>query len=232
MIENHSSCIKISDTGICKNCYSRNIIKNGTTKTKKQQFYCKNCKKRFIDYYTYNAYKENTHRKIIQLTKEGLGIRSTARLLKISATTLLKKIMNIAKSIQQPPISKGKIYEVDELRTFVKRKSKLIWIVYALEKETKNVVSFTIGGRNNKTLKRVITSLEFSEAKRIFTDGLKNYQYIIPKEIHTTKRFGTNYIERKNLTLRTHLKRLNRKTICFSRSVLVLSAILKIYFWA
>lgn len=32
MTEDHSSCIKVSDTGICKNCYSKNIIKNGTTK--------------------------------------------------------------------------------------------------------------------------------------------------------------------------------------------------------
>jgi IS1 family transposase len=27
------------------------------------------------------------------------------------------------------------------------------------------------------------------------------------------------------------LKRLNRRTICFSRSLLVLSAVLRIYFW-
>ena len=50
---------------------------------------------------------------IIQLTKEGLGIRSTARVLGISTTTLLKRIIAIANSIPQPIISKGKTYEVD-----------------------------------------------------------------------------------------------------------------------
>ncbi|WP_291287929.1 IS1 family transposase, partial [Flavobacterium sp.] len=48
---------------------------------------------------------------------------------------------------------------------------------------------------------------------------------------HSVKRFGTNHIERKNLTLRTHLKRLNRRTICYSKSLVVLIVILKIYFW-
>jgi hypothetical protein len=43
---------------------------------------------------------------------------------------------------------------------------------------------------------------------------------------------NTNHIERKNLSLRTHLKRLNRRTICFSKSLVILSACLRIYFWS
>ena len=117
------------------------------------------------------------------------------------------------------------------MRTYVKRKDKHIWIVYALEKQTKNVVCFNIGRRTNKTLKKVITSLELSEAEKIITDKLKNYKFLIKPEIHSTKFRGINHIERKNLTLRTHLKRLNRKTICFSKSLVILNAILKIYFW-
>ncbi len=117
------------------------------------------------------------------------------------------------------------------MRTYVKRKDKLIWIVYALEKQTKNVVSFNIGRRTNQTLKKIITSLELSEAEKIITDKLKNYKVLIRPEIHSTKFRGINHIERKNLTLRTHLKRLNRKTICFSKSLVILNAILRIYFW-
>lgn len=37
-----------------------------------------------------------------------------------------------------------------------------------------------------KTLSKVITSLELSEAKKIITDKLKNYKYLIKKEIHST----------------------------------------------
>src|SRR5690606_4978269 len=118
--------------------------------------------------------------------------------------------------IPRPFISKGKVYEVDELRTYIKRKTRLIWVVYALERESKRIVSFHIGSRTNKTLKTVLTSLHLSEAKRIYTDGLKNYKYLIQRETHKVIRFGTNSIERMNLNLRIHLKRLNRRTICFS----------------
>ena len=41
---------------------------------------------------------------------------------------------------------------------------------------------------------------------------------------------GTNHIERHNLTIRTHIKRLTRRTICFSRKAIMLYAVLKIYF--
>jgi IS1 family transposase len=58
-----------------------------------------------------------------------------------------------------------------------------------------------------------------------------NYRFLIAKKLHSTCLHATNHIERKNLTIRTHLKRLNRKTICFSRSLVLLTAILKIYFW-
>ena len=143
---------------------------------------------------------------IIALTKEGTGIRSIARLLKISPTTLLARIITIAKNIVQPSIPKGRTYQVDEMRTYVKRKDKLIWIVYALEKQTKNVVSFNIGRRTNQTLKKVITSLELSEAEKIITDKLKNYKFLIKPEIHSTKFRGINHIERKSFTLRPSQK--------------------------
>ncbi|MFY7740821.1 MAG: transposase-like zinc-binding domain-containing protein [Flavobacterium sp.] len=36
MINNDTSCIKVSDTGICPKCKSKEIIKNGFTKNSKQ----------------------------------------------------------------------------------------------------------------------------------------------------------------------------------------------------
>lgn len=215
----------------CPYCQSEYIIKSGFTSQNKQRFKCNQCNKKFLFCYSYKACIPGLDSQIITLTKEGLGIRSTARVLQISATTLLKRIINIAENISKPFISFGKEYEVDEIRTFIKRKEKLIWIVYALEKTSKKVVSFYVGSRTNKTLNVVLKSLNFAKAKHIFTDKLKQYKYLIDDKIHKTIRFGTNRIERKNLTLRTHIKRLNRRTICFSRNYNILYAVLKIYFW-
>lgn len=214
----------------CNFC-SGKCIKNGFQSNGNQRYKCCVCQKRQQSGYGYNAYKNNINQDIILLTKEGLGIRSTARILQISTTTLLKRIIAIAKNIQQPIISKGKTYEVDEMCTYIHHKRNFIWLVYALERDSKRVVSFNVGKRTNKTLSRVLTTLKLSEAKKIFTDRLKNYRYLIEEKLHSIKRFGTNHIERKNLTLRTHLKRLNRRTICFSKSLVVLVSVLKIYFW-
>ncbi|MQP52684.1 MULTISPECIES: IS1 family transposase [unclassified Flavobacterium] len=231
MIKNEASCVKLSDSKICPSCGSNNVIKNGFTANKKQQFICKFCKKRFIDCYTYKAYNHWVNKRIIQFTKEGLGIRSTARILKISTTTLLKRIIAIAKKIPNQPIFKNRTYEVDEMRTFIKNKEKPIWIVYALERKTKKVVNFSIGRRTKRTLQYVTNTLLLSNPKTIYTDKLVRYKSILRDEVHNTKQFGTNHIERKNLSLRTHLKRLNRKTICYSKSFILLQCVLRIYFW-
>jgi insertion element IS1 protein InsB len=115
--ENSTSCIRCGVGVFCPTCNTTFIIKHGKTKEGKQRYCCKECGKRFIKEYSYNAYKANLNKEIIVLTKEGLGIRSTARVLRISVTTLLKRIVAIAKGIQQPPIAFGKSYEVDEMRT-------------------------------------------------------------------------------------------------------------------
>ncbi|KUJ60367.1 transposase [Flavobacteriaceae bacterium CRH] len=217
----------------CYGCVGeiKNMIKYGKTKSGNQRCICQFCRKTRVENYAYQAYKPHIDGSIVKLTKEGLGIRSTARILKISTTTLLKRIVSIARSISKPIISKGKTYEVDELCTYIRHKKNYIWLVYALEKNSKIVVSFNVGKRTNKTLNRVLETLKLSDAKKIFTDRLKNYRYLIDEKLHSVKRFGTNHIERKNLTLRTHLKRLNRRTICYGKSLVIFIAILKIYFW-
>lgn len=128
------------------------------------------------------------------------------------------------------PYAKILPYEVNELCTYIRHKKNYIWLVYSLEKNYKTVVSFNAGKQTNKALNRVLETLKLSDAKKIFTDRLKNYRYLIDEKLHSIKRFGTNHIERKNLTLRTHLKRLNHRTICFSKSLVIFIAVLKIYF--
>lgn len=112
------------------------------------------------------------------------------------------------------------------------KKSNLIWVVFAYQRETGEIVRFSVGRRTNKTLSRVLTSLESSNPKKIFTNKLKQYRFLIEKKKHSTKDRGTNHIERMHLNFRTHLKRLNRGSIYFSLSLLMLASIIKIYLWA
>jgi transposase-like protein len=76
MMENSPSCSRFGVSHQCPVCQSEQLIKSGKTVNGKQRYCCKNCEKRFITNYTYNACKPNTNQQIILLTKEGLGIRS------------------------------------------------------------------------------------------------------------------------------------------------------------
>lgn len=215
---------------MCPYCSSF-CISHGISSTGNKRYRCKTCKRTHSKRYFLTACRSNISYKIKNLLKEGCGIRSISRLLKISVTTVMKRIQMIAKNIDKPIISFCKEYELDEICTYVKSKIRKRWIVYAIRKDTKDVVDFAIGNRTNTTLKRVTDTLVLSNALNVYTDKLPNYKSLLPISIHSTKYRGTNHIERKNLTLRTHLKRLSRRTICFSRSESMLSACLKIYFW-
>jgi len=197
----------------------------------KQRYRCKTCGKTACKDYLYKACCAETNHQIAVLLKEGCGIRSIARIMSISAVSVIRRILYIASLIEKPPITKGRIYEADELKTYLGRKSNDQWVIYAIDKESRRVVDFRVGKRNKQNLRPVIETLLLSGARKICTDKLNCYKVLIPKDIHHVKSYNINHIERKNLSLRTHLKRLARKTICYSKSLFMLTACLKIYFW-
>ena len=215
---------------LCKYCKG-NSVKNGIHRGI-QRYKCKKCNRVFQSEYRYKAYEPQTDNDIVRYLKEGCGIRSIARLCYISPTTTMSRILRIAKGIQRPFIVKGKEYEIDEMCTFVGSKNRRRWICYALRKDTREVVSYVVGGRSKKSINQVVGSIECSEAKTVYTDGYVLYKQLLKSSNHIVKKGKINHIERKNLSLRTHLKRLNRKTICFSRSLIMLDACLRIYFWS
>lgn len=215
-------CIHCNETG----------VKNGNSKNGSQRYRCKNCNRYWQGSYRYKASEKHMDENIVTLKKESCGVRSISRILNISMTTVISRVKKISKAITRPfHILQGKEYEVDELRTYIGNKKRLYWVVYALRRDTKEVIDFKVGKRNLKTLGKVVGTVLLSEATKVFTDGYELYRGLIPKGVHKRTKYNINHIERKNLSIRTHLKRLARKTICFSRSREMLEACLKIYFW-
>lgn len=140
-------------------------------------------------------------------------------------------MLQIAKVIPQPKIIEGfQEYEVDELQTFVGSKNNRQYIIYAINRKTKVIIDYVIGTRTKENIRKVTEKLLMLNPTRIFTDKLNIYPTLIEKQRHIASAYKINHIERFNLNLRTHLKRLSRKTICFSRSIEMLMASLKIYF--
>lgn len=192
---------------------------------------CTACGKYQRTHYCRKAYTPDMDGCIAMLTREGCGIRGTGRVLGISPTTVIARIKRVAGRLGPGPIAKGRSYEVDELSTFVGNKRNRIWVAYALDRSTKDVVGIRIGKRSKRVLGPLIDTLLVADAKRIHTDGCDIYPALIPPNLHRVKRFATNGIERKNLTLRTQLKRLGRRSICYSKCVVMLQACVAMACW-
>ena len=121
-------------------------------------------------------------------------------------------------------------YEMDELRTYCGSKTKEVWIIYAINRKTKKIIDFFVGRRTKENIKKVVDTVLELNPKHIYSDRLNIYQTLISEKMHKIYPHCTNHIERMNLTIRTQLKPLNRRTICFTRSVEMLHC--KFYLWA
>ena len=216
----------------CKYCKGK-CQKAGHQKNGTQKMYCVLCDKYQQAVYKYTAACNQLNKTISMLVCESVSIRGIARVLKIAAGTVISRIKSIALSIDKPPIPINRnTFEVDEMITYIGSKQNQFCIAYALCNDTKMAIDFVVGKRNKRTLKMLINTLLLSNVATIKTDKFNIYQSIIPKNINSNAAYETNHIERKNLSIRTHLKRLSRKTICFSKSIVMLQACLKIYyFW-
>ena len=211
----------------CKN----ECIKKGKYKTT-QRYQCKRCKKYQQQKYIHPVIPKSKYDWVLKLNNEGCGISSISRLLQITKSSVQRVIIRIASTLQSPVYNENnQSYEMDELYTYCKNKKQECWIMYAINKVTGTIINFMVGRRTKANIAQVVNSVMKLKPKRIYTDGLNVYPPLIPKSIHRIFQYSTNKIERHNLTLRTHIKRLGRKTLCFSKSTDVLSSILKLYWY-
>lgn len=226
-----TSCFRsVGELMSCTDC-SNKLIKYGKTKNGKQRYYCCHCLKSQVLKPCKPGYGNKFNKQIVQFTREGLGIRSTARILGIAPSTIIRKILAIADGIVPSCILNGLRIQVDEMHTFIQNKKREIYIIYSWSRELKRALSLAVGTRSKANLRSVINPLLNSNIESINTDRYSGYRGVVPKKFHTTFKRRNNGIERQNLNLRTHLKRLSRRTICFSKSKEMLEAVLKIYFW-
>lgn len=97
-------------------------------------------------------------------------------------------------------------------------KKKQRWLWYAFEPRLKRIIAHAFGDRSEATFKELQERLASFNVAFWCTDGYQAYNQL-PTEKHIVGKRYTQRIERQNLTLRTRLKRLNRKTNGFSRSI-------------
>ena len=107
--------------------------------------------------------------------------------------------------------------EMDEMWSYVKNKKKQRWLFHAIERTSNKILAFAIGPRTKSTLKKLLDKLSVFKIKDYYTDNWKPYKKLLPSPKHFIGKENNQSIERKHLTLRTRIKRLCRKTICYSK---------------
>ena len=108
--------------------------------------------------------------------------------------------------------------EWDEFWSFVGSKANKRWTWYIIERNSGLVVAWQNGDRSANTLQKLLDLIEHLPIRACYTDNWAAYSKLLPQKYsHIIGKDNTWKIERKNLNFRTHLKRLSRKTICFSK---------------
>jgi insertion element IS1 protein InsB len=79
-------------------------------------------------------------------------------------------------------------------------------------------LAYVFGRRKDEVFLKLKALLKPFGVKRFYTDHWGAYKRHLDPEEHMPGKHHTQNIERKHLTLRTRIKRLVRKTICFSKS--------------
>jgi IS1 family transposase len=153
------------------------------------------------------------------MTLNGSGIRDIHRVMKLSIVCILSILRKWFKQNKEPCFegSYGQV-QLDELWTFVKhRKKGKRWLWYAYDKDSGKILAFHIGKRGDKSCKALLKKLSHLQIEKYCTDEWKSYKKHIAEEKHIVSKRKTTHIERRNRDFRTHLKRLYRKTVCFSK---------------
>ena len=130
------------------------------------------------------------------------------------------------------PFEAGDCLELDELWSFVKRRKNKRWVWLALCRRTRQIVSYAIGCRGEKTCRMLWDRIPAPyKAAHCYSDVWDAYARVVPHDqLEQSKDRGpTNHIERFNCTIRQRMARLTRKSLSFSKIDLMHEAALQLF---
>ena len=221
---------------LCPKCGSDDIKPFGYSVHNVPRYRCCNgeCKtKTFMLEYRYKAYEPGVKEQVVDMAINGSGIRDTSRVLGISKSTVINTLkrkenglVQINPNIQTIDLKSNAIIyvgivcqeaELDEQWSYVSDKSNQRWLWYAVDHATNTVLAYVFGKRKDEVFKKLKALLEPFGIKKFYTDDWRAYERHLDENTHIVGKKNTQKIERKNLNFRTWIKRLARKTICFSK---------------
>ena len=115
-------------------------------------------------------------------------------------------------------VRRGLSSELDEMWSYVARKSNPRWLWHAIDHHTGKVLAYVFGRRKDNVFLKLQKLLEPFGITKFYTDGWGAYERHLDADRHEVGKANTQKIESKHINLRTRIKRLVRRTICFSKT--------------
>jgi len=113
---------------------------------------------------------------------------------------------------------RGLTSELDEMWSYVGKKAEPRWLWHAIDHASGTVLAYIFGRRQDTVFLQLKELLEPFGITRFYTDGWGAYERHIVSQQHVIGKQHTQTIESKHINLRTRIKRLVRRTICFSKT--------------
>jgi insertion element IS1 protein InsB len=113
---------------------------------------------------------------------------------------------------------RGLTAELDEMWSYVRRKAHPRWLWHAIDHHSGTVLAYVFGRRQDTAFLQLKALLEPFGITRFYTDGWGAYERHLDAAQHAVGKANTQQIESKHINLRTRIKRLARRTLCFSKT--------------
>jgi IS1 family transposase/transposase-like protein len=206
----------------CPQCHGKSIKKNGKKCNRKQNYRCKECGRQFIAEAekSYKGCQKGIDELVKRMFVRGSGIRDISFILGIS----IKKVLKVLSTSRYQIRPKRRHYdrlESDEFWTYVGSKKNKIWLIYAYHRDSGEIVAYVWGKRDLKTankLRKRLIRLGITYG-RIGTDDWQSFITAFLQDTHDVGKEFTVGIEGNNCTLRHRIRRVFRKTCCFSKKL-------------
>jgi insertion element IS1 protein InsB len=115
-------------------------------------------------------------------------------------------------------VRRGLSSERDAMWRFVPAKAHPRWLWHAIDHHTGQVLASVFGRRQDAVFLKLHQLLEPFGMTKFSTDGWGAYErHLDPEQPHIGKE-NTQKIESKHINRRTRMKRLVRRTLCFSKA--------------
>ena len=212
----------------CPKCRSTNNKKNGHIHNGKQNHYCKACGRQFVENPEQKVISTEEREQIRNLLLERICLRGICRAMKVSLRWLLDFMLSEYEQLPddlnfQTRVETDRLLiysletEVDEMWSFVGRKSNKQWIRIAMDAVSRQIIAFYVGDRSRKSARKLWESIprNYREKATFYTDDWQSYKGIIPEDRHRVVKGKSNHIERFNCTMRQRISRLVRKQRMF-----------------